>query len=368
MVPNLLTTVLRSIAEALNLSGLSMVQLQNLSSLIPNISINIQVCLLEEAGLEVKSVLTDAGLTRRDLDDAALLVSGTQELAVQRGFARITRDHKYLWIALALRYRLFVYNPFGFALITAPSLLEVINLTQSLSQLHFGLMTYDIIEDDQGNTGIETHYDDSLSDISDFLLCRDTIAVTTWLHELWGGDFPFIKIEAASALPQEGGFDYKAPVVNTDGPSRWFWPKSLMSMKPHYSDPVLHKIYLAQCRSINSEIATVYQVASNTSDKLLGKIMDLLGSSERFDWTLDELARHLAMSRRSLQRKLAYRGITFRMIIDQNRYHAARKLLHESKQSISEIAWRLGFADASSFHQAFTRWAQMSPSAYRKGK
>lgn len=84
--------------------------------------------------------------------------------------------------------------------------------------------------------------------------------------------------------------------------------------------------------------------------------------------TAAELAAALHLSLRSLQRKLAERGLRFEVLLDDTRRELAEAHLRERRLSIGEVAFLLGFADASSFTRAFRRWAGMAPSAWREGQ
>lgn len=71
------------------------------------------------------------------------------------------------------------------------------------------------------------------------------------------------------------------------------------------------------------------------------------------------------LSSRSLHRKLAEQGTGYAELLRETRETLARQLLAEGRHSVSEIAYLLGFADASSFTRAFKRWTGSSPSAFR---
>lgn len=81
--------------------------------------------------------------------------------------------------------------------------------------------------------------------------------------------------------------------------------------------------------------------------------------------TLDLAAKSLGNSPRTLQRRLAEMGLSFSKMIDEERFIKARQLILE-RNKMSEIATRLGYADAGSFTRAFERWTGMSPQKYRK--
>jgi AraC-like DNA-binding protein len=80
----------------------------------------------------------------------------------------------------------------------------------------------------------------------------------------------------------------------------------------------------------------------------------------------DNVARALEMSRRTLQRKLAVQGTSFRQLLDTTRHDLAQRFIEDPGQSIGEITFELGFARQSAFSRAFRRWTGMTPSDYRQ--
>jgi AraC-like DNA-binding protein len=83
---------------------------------------------------------------------------------------------------------------------------------------------------------------------------------------------------------------------------------------------------------------------------------------------IDAVADILAMSPRTLQRKLSAQGTSYQELTTEVRQDLARQHLIDSRLSISEIAFLLGFSDVSTFHRAFKRWTQQTPSAFRRAK
>ncbi len=78
-----------------------------------------------------------------------------------------------------------------------------------------------------------------------------------------------------------------------------------------------------------------------------------------------EVARALHMSPATLQSRLAKRGTSFSSLLDSTRLEVAVSCLSQRALSITEVAYRLGFADTSNFTRAFKRWTGTSPSAHR---
>jgi AraC-like DNA-binding protein len=82
----------------------------------------------------------------------------------------------------------------------------------------------------------------------------------------------------------------------------------------------------------------------------------------------ERVAKRLAMSARTLARRLADEGTTYEEVVDQLRRSLALQYVKEPGLSLSQIAWLLGYEGSSSFNHAFLRWTGRSPSAARNEK
>ena len=78
------------------------------------------------------------------------------------------------------------------------------------------------------------------------------------------------------------------------------------------------------------------------------------------------VSRALNMSVRSLQRKLAQEGTSFKAILDESRHQLALQYVRDSELPLREITGRLGFSDPGNFARAFRRWEGISPNRYRR--
>jgi AraC-like DNA-binding protein len=83
---------------------------------------------------------------------------------------------------------------------------------------------------------------------------------------------------------------------------------------------------------------------------------------------LDEVAKQLGLSSRSLRRKLAESGTSYKKVLDAIRMKMATKLLKDTDAPVASIAYELGFGNASDFGRAFKRCNGVSPSAVRADK
>ncbi|MGK5026439.1 AraC family transcriptional regulator ligand-binding domain-containing protein [Janthinobacterium sp. RB2R34] len=77
------------------------------------------------------------------------------------------------------------------------------------------------------------------------------------------------------------------------------------------------------------------------------------------------VAGELAMTPRTLQRKLSDAGTSFQAQLDQVRYRQACDYLRQPQLSLVDIAFLLGYQEQSAFNHAFRAWAGTNPGAWR---
>jgi len=80
---------------------------------------------------------------------------------------------------------------------------------------------------------------------------------------------------------------------------------------------------------------------------------------------MQDVARRLAMSERTLHRRLSERGVSFRSLVDATRRHVAENLLRDSRYTVTEVAFLTGFSEQSAFNRAFKRWTTQTPTTFR---
>ena len=79
------------------------------------------------------------------------------------------------------------------------------------------------------------------------------------------------------------------------------------------------------------------------------------------------VARSLDLSIRTLSRRLAVEGSSFRQILDQTRCELAMALLHDGSLSVGDIAFFLQYSEPAAFHRSFRRWTGQTPREFRRG-
>lgn len=80
---------------------------------------------------------------------------------------------------------------------------------------------------------------------------------------------------------------------------------------------------------------------------------------------IEAVAAQLAISARTLRRRLLAEGRSFQQLLDEVRHRLALDYLRRTRMSTEDIAAALGFSDAANFRHAFKRWAGRTPGQWR---
>ena len=101
------------------------------------------------------------------------------------------------------------------------------------------------------------------------------------------------------------------------------------------------------------------------SDRVAGIVYDQLMDYQDLP-TLTHIARTLGASEQTLRRQLQRENSNYQEIKDNVRGKIATHKLATSEDTITEIAFMVGFSDANNFTRAFKSWYKVIPSEYRK--
>ena len=105
-----------------------------------------------------------------------------------------------------------------------------------------------------------------------------------------------------------------------------------------------------------------YRDSNDLTDRIRRQLRKRLDSELP---SLNEVAGALALTPQTLRRRLLEQGRGFQQIKDELRRDTAIDYLVQTTLPLVEIASRVGFSDASTFHRAFKQWTGVAPGEYR---
>ena len=134
-------------------------------------------------------------------------------------------------------------------------------------------------------------------------------------------------------------------------------PRHYLARPMALANPATVQMCEQQCEAL---LATL-----DVQEGLLPRLRRLLLARPGEFPDLDSVARALHTSGRSLRRHLASQGTSYQQVLDEVRKRLALQYLSTTHLPLQEIAYLLGFNDASNFRRAFRKWTGRLPSDYR---
>lgn len=186
-------------------------------------------------------------------------------------------------------------------------------------------------------------------------------AAVTAISELTGMELEGCRIEFAfqPAMPEETYCRLLGmPVSFGKTGNRFIGPREAVDLPLVAAGNVVADMYVRQCGKLLREQGRAESYASEVRRVLLNARGEVASEYE--------VASRLHMSGRTLRRRLACEGTSFREILDDSRNELAKGYLRETRLSIAEVGGLLGFEDAANFRRAFRRWNGCSPQDFRE--
>lgn len=318
-----------------------------------------------EQGVPQARMLEGSGLAAAQLADPDAQIDARTELAVIRNLVRELGDRPNLGLQVGRRYRITTFGIFGFACVSSPTLGEAIAFALRYLELSF-TFCIPVARWRPGEFVARIHDERVPADVRRFLVERDVSAMHQVLCDLMGHRVELIRAD----------FDFPAP----DDIEPYL---EIYGLRPHFEQPhnlftldpmVLEKplpqanehtwaMCLAQCRELVSRRRARTGIAAEVRGLLVPR-----GGIDGFAQPpgIDAVAKDLNMSTRTLRRHLDAAGTSYRALLDEVRRALAEEMLTATPLSVSDVAIRLGYAEASTFIHAFKRWTGTTPSAYRR--
>ena len=171
-------------------------------------------------------------------------------------------------------------------------------------------------------------------------------------------------VEVAFLHPRNRGIDvferfFGCPVRFGQPRYAVFLAQSQLATPIATADHRLLGVLTSYCQQV---LADREQLSPGLRHEVERVLMNLMPRGEADTRTV---ARKLGVSVRTLSRKLKDGGASFLVILDELRADLGRKYLSDKSLSLAEVAYLLGYADASAFSHAFRRWTGKTPSQMR---
>jgi len=313
--------------------------------------------LCQNGNCEVEALLSGSGIDAGDLQRPEMRISIAQERQV---FRNATGKRQDLGLLLGRRMHVSSYGLLGFSLLSASTLGEALEVAFGFPALLGTLFDLRLHRDGTQAWIEASHY-------------RDTPELATFNTEFCLASLKLICDDLLGRpLPLEGArFGHKAPryqrqytrdfacaVHFNAADNAIVFDSHWLDRRLPLADPVTHRDTLERCRQLNREFISHLALVS--------RVRQLLAAQLTVVPSLDDLARQLRCSSRTLRRQLQEVGTSYQTLLDELRFEQARLMLGQERLPIAHIAEALGYSETASFRHAFQRWSGTSPSRYRR--
>jgi len=202
--------------------------------------------------------------------------------------------------------------------------------------------------------------------VSDILMPRmDGLKLCEKLkNDINTSHIPLILLTAKASVEQQ------LEGLNTNADDYIIKPFNLSVLDARIKNLLRERKYLKERFKNTIEIDTKQLELSSIDQRFIDKAIIVIEKNlSDAEFSVDDFARALGMSRSSMYRKiLAITGQSAKEFIRDFRIKKAAKLLKNGEFNVSEVAFEVGFISRSYFTKCFTEYFKMLPSKYAQTK
>ena len=138
------------------------------------------------------------------------------------------------------------------------------------------------------------------------------------------------------------------------------FPSSQLDVKLKHANKSTFGVLEEQCSSSLAELSDSLDIVT--------AVRDYLRQQEHTQVSLENTAKHFAVSARTLSRHLQKANSSYQSLLDQERIRRAKELLIYTDLTVTEIAMRLNFSDSSHLSKMFKRHIGQTPKQFRQAQ
>lgn len=313
-----------------------------------------------ERGAAPERLLAGTGLSVEALRSDDSRVSGHQELRIAENLVRELEDTVGVGIEAGRRMTTGDLGIWAFALLSSQTYGKALHIGLRYMQLTPAFVR--ARRDDTDSETLVTLHDEHLPTAARDLLAERDLAATAGLLRTLSGRAPGLTLETRfSGLRVRKLKELYGDVeILSDQPAhRMRIPAHLIALPLPLADATTRAICERECERLLESQPHRTPLAAIVRSRLVRTPSDMP--------SFEDIAAELHMSSRSLRRRLADEGSTYRSLREEVATALAIELLSVVGLTVGEVADRLGYRDQTSFAHAFTRWTGTPPSTHRRG-
>ncbi len=313
---------------------------------------------IKNHSIDLDRCLIGTGINKQDIQGSKSKIHLAQLLRFCQNIRELSGD-RYLGLALGSEIHIADYGMFGFAMMSARTLRQAIELGMRLVALSFTGFKHELIV--ESSTTIHRmspliDYGDLLNIMSD----REIAAVYLIHQELVRDIPPIIEInfvhnggDTPSRYVQHFGC-----TVNFGRPlNEIVIPTEYLNTSISDTSKESAELCIQQCELLISQLSKKSSLVDDVRHTIL--------SRPGYFPDIATVAEKMHLSSRTLRRHLSEQDTNYQDLLNEIRFGLAKDYLLTTNFRLDQIAELLGYSEPGNFTHAFKRWSGVPPRTYR---
>ena len=317
--------------------------------------------LLEEWGIDTNAVLTRASVARSALSRPGGSIAREQHLAVIRCAMEVSR-RRDLGLHFGKRITLRHYGVIGHALLSSGTIRQVLELFIRYQRMTGPLLGVSM-HTERRLTIIRRHNLLALGALQEFAVEEFLSSWVAVIASLTGRPFKPSEVRVSYSKPahwRQYAAVLKCPVLFDSMAVELRFDSAWLDLQLSFADPATAELCRERCEQLLAQLDSQSELAEEVRRGLIASPGEFPG--------IEQVAERLHLSVRTLRRRLAADGTSFRALDREIRHALALQYLRATDLPIKQIAYLVGYDDPANFARAFQGWARARPRDSRHDK
>lgn len=315
--------------------------------------------LMSRRGYSVAELFSGTGLDIKQFDNPPSYLS---QLQVERIFENALKmtNNQYLGIEFGMNLNFAAHGPLGFAGLTARTVLEAQEQMVRYMPLVTSLVRLAQTKDVASNSSVvQVLPQPGISPITANILTQTVLSSVYVMTRFLLGEHADIRICWTQEPSDYITNAFKHPSTTTlfnHTENSFGIPISLVDTPVVLADEHARQQAIASCESEMREL----EKHTTLSHRIHRQLLDNSNGMP----SIEQIAKQLHLSTRTVHRRLQEEGTCFRDLANSVRMTLAKQYLIYDGFSVTEVAYRLGYGDSANFTRAFKRAEKLTPTEY----
>jgi AraC-like DNA-binding protein len=312
-------------------------------------------------GISSVAALEGVGVSHDTFNSPTTCVALDQIIECYHNALRLTRDPHFA-LRLGLKVHVSAYGMYGFALLSGTDFRKIMQAAMRYHRLVAPLAEISFHENGERASWSMAPVPHPRVDAQMYRFLVELQIGTHWslMRDVMGPSFAPREVAVTFGPPHDVDAYQAAfgcPVHFNCTHNRLVFDSACLEGRPEHGNEITHSSLVKLCESLLAEL----ELRAGTA----GRVREILLVNLMRPTSFETVAARLHMTTRTLRRKLDEEGTSFRRLVGELRMEVAVKYLRDTELTVDDIAYSLGFSEATIFRRAFRRWTGRSPREFR---